>query len=94
MFIVIILAFLFTEIRYLIRHPWTFNWTATLVWAVITTTSIVFILKERAITFATLACGAAIMVYYYLKINLNRRRPKVMQLHHQHYYRKTHTHKK
>jgi len=88
MWIIALPILLFREIVYLIRHPWTFNWTATLVWSIITAIGLLLFRIEKTIGLAPFVWGVAIMVYYYLKINLNRRRPEVMKLHRQHYYRR------
>jgi hypothetical protein len=84
-------VFLFTEIRYLIRHPWTFNWTAWVAWVVITGASFILTRSEKTLGYTWLGWGAAIFIYYQVKIYLNRRRPEVMKRHHQHYYRKIRT---
>ena len=91
--LLIIPWFLFVEINYLFKHPWTFNLTAALVWAVITGFSALFVADDWRLGLVPVIHAAAVGVYYILKINLNRRRPAVMKLHHQHYYGGAHHHK-
>jgi len=94
MYFLIIPAFIFYEGRYLINHPWTFNLMATIVWATITGMSFLLFRIEKVAGFTPFVWGAATLVYYLLKINLNRRRPRVMQLHREHYRSGPHSHKK
>jgi hypothetical protein len=91
MYLLIIPAFIFYEGRYLIRHPWTFNWTATIVWATITAIGFIFVREGPILGIVPVIHCVAIMAYYYLKINLNRRRPRVMELHRKHYRSRAHS---
>jgi hypothetical protein len=93
MFLIALPIAIITEIIYLIRHPWTFNWIATIVWTIITGIGLLLFRSEKTIGFSPFVLGGALFTYYSLKINLNRRRPGVMKRHHEHYYSGTHHHK-
>jgi hypothetical protein len=92
MFIIALPIAIITEIIYLIRHPWTFNWTATIVWATITGIGFLLFRSEKTIGFSPFVFCGAFFAYYSLKINLNRRRPEVMKRHREHYYSHSGTH--
>jgi len=76
MYFLIIPAFIFYEGGYLICHPWTFNWTATIVWATITAISLIFVREGPILGIVPVIHCVAIMVYYWVKVwtNAGRRR--------------------
>jgi len=94
MFIINALRAIITEITYLFRHPWTFNWIATITWLLMIGIGVLAIRNNKHPAIPIILFILSFPTYYYLKINLNRRRPKVMKRHRQHYYKETHPHKK
>ncbi|MBM4338990.1 MAG: hypothetical protein FJ110_05565 [Deltaproteobacteria bacterium] len=79
------------EIGYLIRHPWSFNWIAASVWAIITCAGIYLTQLGNWIALSPFFWMAAIAIYYVLKIRLNRRRPEVMRRFREYYRSPAHT---
>jgi len=85
---------LFTEIVYLIRHPWIFNWIATTTFLFFVGLGFIFTRNPKTQPFVVITWVVGFMAYYVLKINLNRRKPKVRKRHYKHYRDGIHTHKR
>lgn len=86
MFFINAVRFIFEEIIYLVRHPWTFNWIATLAWLLMIGIGVLAIQNNTHPAIPVILFIFSFPTYYWLKIELNRRRPGVMKRHHKHYY--------